>query len=190
MTREEAQVLLGKACFAGGVAGAQRAVAAGADPDEAVFNAGDGSVGGSFTAAYVAAFKDRVDVLRYLVGDAGADPDKGNTRNGWTPCHVACLHGNDGCVRVLLAGGADPDRATTDGNGDTPCVFAALYGHVACLRALREGSPGGVLASVNAVATGGFYEGKTALDIAEDRDQDEVAACLRDELGALRAADL
>jgi hypothetical protein len=46
-------------------------------------------------------------------------------------------------------------------------MCAARFGHVACLRALREGSPGGVLASVNAVGTGGYCKGKTALDLTK-----------------------
>jgi hypothetical protein len=189
MTAEARRVLLGKASCEGDLAGVRRAVEAGADPGEAAFD-WDGSVGGTVTAAYLAACKDRVDVLRFLVGDAGADPNKGNIRNGWTPCHSACGNGNDGSVRVLLELGADPDRATTDGHGFTPCMWAADNGHVACLRALREGSPGGALASVNAVGTGGGYGGDTALDIAESCNENEAAACLRDELGALRAADI
>jgi ankyrin repeat protein len=190
MTAEAKRALLGKASCEGDLAGAQRAVEAGADPDEAAFFPLNGSVGGTCTAAFVAAYKDRIDVLRFLVGDAGADPDKGDTTNGQTPCHVACAKGNDGSVRVLLAAGADPDRASTDGLGFTPCMVAARFGRVACLRALREGSPGGALASVNAVGTGGRWEGKTALDLAEVYNHEEAAAFLRDELGALRAADL
>ena len=192
VTAEASRALaqLGKACCWGDLDSARRAVEAGADPNEAAFKY-NGSVGGTHTAAYVAAWKDRVDVLRFLLGDAGADPNKGeNTDDGWTPCHVACYNGNDGIVRVLLAAGADPNRASADGKGRTPCMRAAFYGHVACLRALREGSPGGALASVNAVATGGIWGGKTALDIAEQRNKDEAAAFLRDELGALCAAVL
>jgi hypothetical protein len=190
MTAEAARELLGKASNGGDLDGVRRAVKAGADPNEAAFKWG-GSVGGNNTAAYLAANMQRVDVLRYLVGDAGADPDKGDTSNGWTPCHIAIFMGdNDGSVRVLLEAGADPARTTTDGDGYTLCMQAALNGRVACLRALREGSPGGVLASVNAVATGGWNTGKTALDIAVEHNQVAVATCLRDELGALRSADL
>jgi hypothetical protein len=190
MTAEAARELLGKASNGGDLDGARRAVKAGADPDEAAFK-WDGSVGGTFTAAYLAANMQRVDVLRYLVGDAGADPNKGNTEDGWTPCHIAIFMGdNDGSVRVLLEAGADPARTTTDGDGYTLCMQAALNDRMACLRALREGSPGGKLASVNAVGTRGWYTGKTALDIAEEHNHVAVATCLRDELGALRSADL
>ena len=43
---------------------------------------------------------------------------------------------------------------------------------------------------VNAVATRGAWKGKTALDVALEYGKAETAAVLRDELGALRAADL
>jgi ankyrin repeat protein len=84
----------------------------------------------------------------------------------------------------LLALGADPNIA--DKSGETPCTLAAYKGSVACLRALRAGGPGGAFTSVNAVNS----EGKTALDEAEGKNHSEAAAFLRDELGALRAADL
>ena len=89
---------------------------------------------------------------------------------------------------MLLAHGADPNRADKDGM--TPCMFAALNnGSVACLRALAAGGPGGKLegdAAVNAVSR----SGKTALDYALENDHAEFAAVLRDELGGKRAADL
>jgi hypothetical protein len=135
-------------------------------------------MGGTCTAAFVAARNGHADLLRFLVGAAGADPDKGETSAGWTPCHAACINGHAGCVRVLLALGADPNRATK--HGWAPCTYAAWTGRVAILRALSAGGPGGAFASVNAEDS----EGKTALDFAEARNQNEMAAFLSDELGA------
>ena len=86
---------------------------------------------------------------------------------------------------MLLALGADPTVATK--YGFTPCMSAACSGSVPCLRALAAGGPGGALGdAVNAVSN----HGVTALDYAVQRNKDEAAACLRDELGGKRAADL
>ena len=95
-------------------------------------------------------------------------------------------------VAVLRAHGADPNRVMFGLFGFTPCMYAAYCGRTACLRALAQGTARqeGRTLDVNAVATGGGFKGKTALDLALDQDKDEAAAYLRDELGALRAADL
>ncbi len=69
-------------------------------------------------------------------------------------------------------------------------MIAAAIGRTACLHALAEGTarqPEGRTLDVNAVDR----DGKTALDIALScNGNEEAAAYLRDELGALRAADL
>ena len=171
--------------------GARKAVDDGADKDAAVFTA-YGTMGGTCTAAYVAARYGRANVLGdvLLPAPVSADPNTGNTANGRTPCHIACASDQPDAVAVLLAHGADPNRADKDGR--TPCMMAARCGgNTACLRALAEGAARqGVALDVNAVATGGYWKGKTALDIARERNEAGAAACLRDELGALRAADL
>ena len=97
---------------------------------------------GTCTAACVAAERGHADLLRFLVGGAGADPDKGDTSDGSTPCLVACIMGHAECVRVLLALGADPNRASN--NGSTPWSWANFKKNEACKEALRAGGPGGV----------------------------------------------
>ena len=179
------------------LAGVKRARRAGAALDAACYEC-DGWMGGTCTAAYCAVYGRagfehggaHADVLRWLVGAAGADVEKGDAADGFTPCLVACYKGHAECVKVLLALGADPNR-TSEGEGETPCMRAAVHGHVACLEALRAGGPGGAFTSVNAVGTGDDFEGMTALDLVEEGGYDAaVAAYLRDELGAKRAGDL
>lgn len=50
-----------------------------------------------------------------------------------SPLHIACSHGDDAVLRLLLKHGADPLQ--TDRNGDTPL-------HLAAKRALKHGKRG------------------------------------------------
>jgi len=179
MAIKEAQALLGKAILNGCQPAAQRAVQAGADPDEGVFDA-NGNPGGTRTAVLMATRVNCVAMLQFLVRDVGADPNKGNISDGYTPLHCACAWNNHESVPILLEAGADPSLVFTDAmGGRTPCMLAAYIGKVACLRALHDRSPGGVLASVNAVGTGGYYDGKTALDVAKEQNNGEAVVYLR-----------
>ena len=138
LDNEAATKLLGEACYRGNLQDVQRALKAGAGVNVAMHWGHDGSMGSDCTAAYVAAYHDHADILRFL-GAAGADPDKGDTSDGETPCIRACINDHAECVRVLLALGADPNRA--DKHGDTPWKWAKSE---ACKEALRAGGPGGV----------------------------------------------
>ena len=186
-TEAEAQELLGTTSAAGNVEGMQRAEAAGADVRAAVYSAYSGSMCGTCTAAFVAARHNHGGGLRFLVGACGVDPNaECNTVTGSTPLDIACDNGRTDAATVLLALGADPTVA--DKRGWTPCMYAAYHsGSVPCLRALAAGGPGGALGD----AVNALYDGrKTALDFAVQFNKDEAAACLRDELGGKRAADL
>ena len=134
----------------------------------------DGAMGGTVTAAYLAAWYNRGGGLRFLVGACGVDPNAvGDTDDGETPLEVACRKGHPDAATVLLALGADPTVAKK--NGYTPCMVAAeCSGSVPCLRALAAGGPGGALGdAVNAVHP--RYK-QTALDLAEENNKDEAAA--------------
>jgi len=186
MKNEVAQRSLGHACRHGNAVKAQEAIDAGADANADVFNWREGTLGGSATAAYVAAGRGHIAVLDVLLpAPVSADPDKGNARTGATPCLVACANDHPEAVAVLLEHGADPN--STDNEGATPCMMAVKYYDGApALRALAEGAARQDRAlEVNALGTGG-WEGKTALDIALNQNRAEAAAYLRDELGALR----
>ena len=203
MCAEDPQARLGLACSAGDTAAARQALVDGADADAEVYNLfGVMSMGWDRTAVHVAAFLSMGDLRAQRKGTApsahilrdvllpapvSADPNKGND----TPLHTACESKHLDAIAALLEDErTDPNRFAKDGM--TPCMRATYFtGYTVCLRALAEGAARqGRALNVNAVAPRGIYEGKTALDIALERNQEEAAAYLRDELGALRAADL
>ena len=186
-----AQANLGKSARWGDAVAARKAVVEdGADVNAAVFDH-MGTLGGRRTAAFLAASWGHIGVLGVLlVAPVHADPDKGDTKFGETPCMTACMNNHPDAVTLLLAHGADPNRADTE--GWTPCMWAADGGYTACLRALAKGTAQQEdrTLDVNAMATDGYYRGKTALDLALDMNNEEAAAFLRDELGAQSATDL
>jgi len=169
-------------------------VEVGANVNAGVFRVGGlwtGTLGGTCTAAYVAANQGHAFVLEVLLtATPPADPNKGDKSfKKSTPCHTAVLNHHPTAVTVLLAHGGDPNAVDT--NGETPCMWGARFGSTACLHALADGAAQqDVVLDVNAVGTGGNWTGKTALDIALEYNRHEAVAYLRDELGALRAADL
>lgn len=82
--------------------------------------------------------------------------------------HLATVLGFHRLVQFLLARGIDFD--SPDRNGFTPLHFAALYGRVAIARQLIDA---GAQADARNIA------GKTALDIAQDRDDVDVEEILQ-----------
>ena len=89
---------------------------------------------GPCTSAFVAACNGNATILEYLVGEAQANPNKGNTATGQTPLHAACRFDHAGCVSVLLEYGADPNAR--DGAGRTALQVAAALQHAEGLAAL------------------------------------------------------
>lgn len=96
-------------------------------------------------SACAAAQRGQADKLQALLtrprGPGGATgwglhgEDGGAGSSGLTPLHYAAREGHLGCVRVLLAAGADVGRRTTAG-GATALHRASHQGHVAVIQAL------------------------------------------------------
>ena len=77
-------------------------------------------------------------------------------------------------MSALVRLGADLD-ATDRFTGETALMAAAFNGKVECARALLDAGADRTLR-----ATGGYWEGKTALEIAYLRGKAEAAALLRE----------
>ena len=113
----------------------------------------------------------------------GASPNaKGGYDGSFPAVWVAVEKGHAGAVSALVRLGADLDAR---GVGLTGLMWAASDGQVECARALLAGGADRTLR-----ATGpAWAEGKTALELAEWRDNAEVAALLREpESASMRQA--
>jgi hypothetical protein len=104
--------------------------------------------------------------------------DLARPEDGCTPLYIACDHGHDECVRLLLGAGASVDLAMTDDSA-TPLYIACGAGQVECVRLLL-----GAGASVDLATTD---DGATPLCIACDHGHDECVWLL---LGAGASVDL
>ncbi|MFI2369572.1 ankyrin repeat domain-containing protein [Streptomyces sp. NPDC018833] len=85
---------------------------------------------GLFAAVYEGDDDSVVRLLRAGVPADTVDED------GQTPLYLAAVEGETGIVRLLLAAGADPDRACGPENDDLPLCGAAVGGHTGVVRAL------------------------------------------------------
>jgi ankyrin repeat protein len=133
------------------------------------------------------------------------------TATGATPLYIACCNGHDACAKTLMDAQADPNIQNRDGR--TACFIAAQQGHahvIAVLKLkadvkiaeLKENTP------LHAAALGGHTEcvkelvsagadilavngaGRTALQIAEESNNHDVAQLLRERVqhGVARTA--
>ncbi|CAM9856530.1 unnamed protein product [Scytosiphon promiscuus] len=78
----------------------------------------------------------RTQVVAFLTGVAGTDLERRDPVEKAGALTAATSLGHDGCVRVLLARGADPFAVTPDGRA--PVFQAASGGHLATLRLLLD----------------------------------------------------
>ncbi len=117
------------------------------------------------TPLYEAAKRGRFEVVELLVARGANLEARG--KHGYTPLFVATSRGHIAVVQLLLAKGADI-------NTRCDCGSTALH------EAVRSGQPEVALlllehgADVNAKASG-----KTALELAEEQEQEEIADLLR-----------
>lgn len=91
------------------------------------------------TALHVAARFGHTECASILL--EGSETQKANIEApensfGWTPLHVACVDGRLGIVELLIAAGADVDKADT--SGWTAKEHASLRGHMKIAKALAE----------------------------------------------------
>ena len=74
----------------------------------------------------------------FLLLEAGADKDKGQTDAGMTPLHIAAYYGHLEVLRLLVESGANKDHQGTTDAGMTPLYIAAEQGHLEVVRLLVE----------------------------------------------------
>ena len=129
--KEAAQKALIEAVKADDPDAVARAVASDADVEAKVYYA-NGPMGGDCTAVFVAAYKNKLRALRFLLCAAGADPnaDCGSSRDRsssgrYTPCYVACREHHHAAVRMLVARGARPDHSKGYWDGSHKCTCPA-----------------------------------------------------------------
>lgn len=106
-----------------------------------------------------------VEALKRLL-EAGANPDEGD-EEGRTALHFACGYGELDCAKALIAAKASLD--IVDHNKNTALHYAAGYGQAASVTLLLES--GADRAALNA-------DGKTALEVAQLNDQEDVIKAL------------
>ncbi|WP_444971146.1 ankyrin repeat domain-containing protein [Streptomyces sp. SAI-25] len=80
-----------------------------------------------------ALYEDDDAVVRALRAGARAES---SDEEGTTALYLAAVHDRPGAVRLLLAAGADPDRASGPEGSDLPLCGAACGGHTEVVRAL------------------------------------------------------
>ncbi|MYR37440.1 hypothetical protein GTX14_13235, partial [Streptomyces sp. SID4944] len=73
-----------------------------------------------------ALYEDDDAVVRALRAGARAES---SDEEGTTALYLAAVHDRPGAVRLLLAAGADPDRASGPEGSDLPLCGAACGGH-------------------------------------------------------------
>ncbi len=91
--------------------------------------------GDGMTALHWAAKNRSAGLARALL-DAGAEVGAGTRIGRYTPLHVAAQAGAGEVVEVLVAAGADPERAIESGGGARPLHFAAASGSERAVAAL------------------------------------------------------
>ena len=88
-----------------------------------------------------------------------------------TPLHIAAYNNKIEAVAALISHGADVNAREED--GETPLMRASRWGRAKIVEALLDAG-----ADKELKATSGPREGKTALDVARDKNKGDVVAVL------------
>jgi hypothetical protein len=83
-------------------------------------------------ALMMLAFKGKLDLVKYMVEEIGAEPDK----DGWTPLHYAATAGHLDVVEYLISKEVDIDAHNP--SDTTPLMMAARYGHIKVVKYLLD----------------------------------------------------
>jgi ankyrin repeat protein len=83
-------------------------------------------------ALMMLAFKGKLDLVKYMVDEIGAEPDK----DGWTPLHYAATSGHLDIVEYLISKEVDIDAQSP--SNTTPLMMAARYGHIKVVKYLLD----------------------------------------------------
>ncbi|KAK7476855.1 hypothetical protein BaRGS_00031937 [Batillaria attramentaria] len=108
----------------------------------------------------------RERVVKILL-EYGASLEVGDWEKGRKPLHIACEHGNNDLVKILLDAGASVDAQ--DNNGRTPLHVACRYNHVDVMKSLLATE-----SDVDAKDDSGF----TPLHLACKHNFPDVTKCL------------
>jgi len=126
-----------------------------------------------FLDAFKFAIKEGQEIkMKNLLDVGGANPDTRDAERGWAALHMASAAGKLELVKLLLEKGAAVD--VRDAKEFTPLMFAAAGGHLKLVRLLVDA--GADIALEQA-------DGKTARDLADTKERDEVIEYL-DEIKA------
>ena len=110
------------------------------------------------------AFKGKLDLMKFMVEELGAEPDK----EGWTPLHYAATKGHLDIVEYLISKEVDVDALNP---GDTtPLMLAARYGHIRVVKFLLDHDADLTLHNTQHL---------TAIDFAYQYNQKEIGDGLR-----------
>lgn len=111
------------------------------------------------------------DIVPVLI-TMGADPNL-HDEDGNTPLHNAAAYGNMSCIEALLRSRANPNSLT--GEGETPLMYAIQEGQGLAAALLI---PRTDLSIRSSIKTDGIADRSSALDMAIDEVNDEIAVAL------------
>ena len=131
-----------------------------------------------WTAVMIAAASGKTEIVKALLTVPGIDVNK-TADDGYTAIIAAAEKGHSEVVRALLSAPGIDVNKVEEQRGYTSIMHAASEGHTEVARALLAAP--GIDLNRRSPQQRGFFktDGKTALDIAIDRDNREIAALLR-----------